>query len=33
MKHFDLLEQKRKHVKTYKKDIPPKEIVERYTSS
>ena len=29
MKHFDLLEQKRKHVKTYKKDIPPKEIVER----
>ena len=29
MKHFDLLEQKRKHVKTYKKDIPPKEIIER----
>jgi len=26
---FDLLEQKRKHVKTYKKDIPPKEIIER----
>ena len=29
MKHFDLLEQKRKHVKFYKEDIPPKEKVER----
>lgn len=29
MKHFDLLEQKRKHVKFYKEDIPPKEKIER----
>ena len=29
MKHFDLLEQKRKHVKTYSKKIPPKELIER----
>jgi len=28
MKHFDLLETKRKHVKTYKTDIPPRNIVE-----
>ncbi len=28
MKHFDLLEQKRKHVKTYSKKIPPKKIID-----
>jgi hypothetical protein len=28
MKHFDLLEQKRKHVKTYGKKIPPKQIID-----
>lgn len=28
MNHFDLLETKRKHVKTYKTEIPPKHLVE-----
>ena len=29
MKHFDLLETKRKHVKKYSNKIPPKKIIER----
>ena len=29
MKHFDLLETKRKHVKIYSDKIPPKELVEK----
>ena len=29
MKHFDLLEKKRKHVKKYSDKVPPKELVER----
>ena len=28
MKHFDLLEQKRKHVRTYNKKIPSKNLIE-----
>lgn len=29
MKHFDLLETKRKHVKTYSDKVPEKELIER----
>ena len=29
MKHFDLLETKRKHVKIYSDKVPPKELVEK----
>ena len=28
MKHYDLLKDKRRHVMRYKKDIPPKEIID-----
>ena len=28
MKHYDLLKDKRRHVISYKKDIPPKEIID-----
>ena len=28
MKHYDLLKDKRRHVISYKKDVPPKQIID-----